>query len=151
MQSSAWKPLLRRIPAHQYHQLMLITTTGIEIAIQGIYRIEDDFMVIRGRQAGTMDAGRTLFVPFDQINFLGFQVSLPEAEVQALFGEPSVPATPPPPAARPEPDNGVAEGLTSATLVEDGKPKSGAIRRNEILERLRSRSFPGVSKRPTTP
>jgi hypothetical protein len=75
--------------------------TGIEIALQAVLRLERDFIVVRGRTTGSTDTGRVLIIPFDQINYLAFNRSMTEPEVQALLGPPgslSTGAEAPPPA-----------------------------------------------------
>ena len=70
---------------------MLLTSIGTEIAIQGILRMEEEYLVLRGRVAGTTDSGRVFFVPYDQINFVAFQKPVKEREVYAMYGEESPP------------------------------------------------------------
>ena len=78
MQSSVWATLLRQIPTECHDQLMLTTFGGTEIAIQGILRIDHEFLAIKGRLAGSQDAGRVFFLPYCQIDYLGFQRALKE-------------------------------------------------------------------------
>src|SRR5262249_32336987 len=86
MQGQAWISLLRRIPPEQQDTLVLVTTVGIELSIKNILRLEDDYVAIRGRLAGTTDAGRVFFVPYDQINYVGFLNEMKEAQFHVLFG-----------------------------------------------------------------
>lgn len=67
--------------------LMLMTTIGMEISIQNVVAMEQEHMVIRGRLAGTADMGRVFFVPYDQINYLGFQKEMKQSQIQALVGD----------------------------------------------------------------
>jgi hypothetical protein len=90
MQGPAWIGLLRRIPAAQQDTLFLVTTTGAEIVLQSIVRLEGDFVVLRGRMAGSTDAGRVIIVPYDQISYAGFSRKFTDPEVQALLGKPGV-------------------------------------------------------------
>src|SRR5262249_19085596 len=87
MQSGGWIALLRLVPPAQQENLLMITTSGIEIAIQGVIRTEPDYMVVRGRQTGTTDGGGFFFLPYDQIHLLGFVRPLKEADIRAMFGE----------------------------------------------------------------
>src|SRR5262249_44881202 len=111
MQASAWLTIVQKIPRSQHDNLVLMTTTGLEIVIQGILRVEPEFLVLRGRMSGTPDTGRILFMPFDQITYLGFHKRITEAEVNAIFDSPGLPlatqegtaATPEPPSSEPPP------------------------------------------------
>ena len=162
MQSSAWIALLRRIPPDQQDTLAIMTTVGIEINLQAILRVEGDYAVIRGRLAGTTDTGRVFFVPFSQINYLGFTREVREPQIRALYGEgpagelaqpkpeavtPAPAAAEPaasdptPPAAPPPPDPGPSS--------ESRPPGSLKIpRKSGLLERLRARALAGTNPRP---
>jgi hypothetical protein len=65
--------------------LVVITTAGQEIMVQQIYRTQAEYLVMRGRMAGTTDVGRILLIPYDQINYLGFQKLLKEQEITAIL------------------------------------------------------------------
>ena len=171
MNSAAWISLFKRIPLAQHDKLSLVTTIGIELNIQNLMRLEEEYAVIRGRLAGTTDAGRLYFIPYDQINYLGVLRAVKEAEVEAMFGPgsllPIASATPgqdqnapalvtPAAAAEPQtpeptPD---PEAVTSADEVTPAPepPKSGfrAIPdKAALLERLRLRARVGTSKPPS--
>ncbi len=164
MQNTSWVELLRRIPPEQQYNLMLMTNNGLEMSILGVIRVEEDFVVLRARMAGT-DLGRTLFLPYDRITYLGFQKPIKEVEVRAMFGElppepqaaaelkPEEPAQPPPPEPVPEPQAAAPPApppppspppapqtqVRSSTRVP--LPSKSAI-----LERLRARSQAANSK-----
>src|SRR5262249_53533130 len=57
MQSRTWISLLNRIPQELQDFLVLVTSIGTEISIQSILRIEEEYIVLRGRLAGTTDTG----------------------------------------------------------------------------------------------
>jgi hypothetical protein len=86
MQASSWIALLRRIPASQHDNLMLVTSAAVEIMVQRIIRLEDEFLLIRGRNSGSTDQGRVMMIPYTQLNYIGFQKALLEKEIQAIFG-----------------------------------------------------------------
>jgi hypothetical protein len=85
MQADGWIRLLRRIPAEQLDKLSLTTTNGTELSIQNLVRLDEEFMLVRARITGSSDAGRAFFIPYDQINFLGFQKPVKEEALRALF------------------------------------------------------------------
>jgi hypothetical protein len=96
MQSGVWKALLDRIPPEQHNNLVAMTACGIEINVQDVLRLEDEYLVVRGRIAGSNDAGRIFFLPFDRLDHMGFWKPLSEAQIQTLFGV--TPSASPPPA-----------------------------------------------------
>lgn len=168
MQSSAWISLLRLIPPAHHENLSLLTLNSTEISIQNIIRMEMDYLVLRGRLAGSSDAGRVFFVPYDQINIVAFQKEVKEPVVRAFFGE--IQAAPAPAAApaRAEADT-VAETdpamgadilptpspatppQESPTPFESTLPgmRPGIAAKSAILERLRGKAAAASPKQPS--
>ncbi len=87
MQGQDWGNLLRRIPAAYHEGLTLATVTETEVVVSSIIQLEEDFLILRGRTAGSSDGGKIIILPFKQINFLCFRNPLSEAEVAAIFGK----------------------------------------------------------------
>jgi hypothetical protein len=127
MQGTGWAAVLSRIPAEKHDSLVIVTNTGAEIVLREIVRVENDFLIVRGRMAGSADEGRVIILPFDQVTFLAFNKMLPEAEIKAMFAQggtrlqgataPSPPASLPPttPITAPSP----------AAVAEAAKPAPG--------------------------
>jgi len=169
MQNSAWIDLFRRIPADLHNTLTVITTVGIEIAIQNLVRIEEHYVVIRGRLAGTTDTGRAFFIPFSQINYLGITKEIKEPQLRALYGEappaaeaerkadaattepaavqpPAAEATPAP-APPPEPAPAPPAPLPPVAPTSPA-PQLKTLRKSGVLQRLRERAQAGRSTAP---
>jgi hypothetical protein len=85
MHSSSWITLLRTIPSQQYDNLVVTTSSGVELMMQALIRTEEEYLVLRGRLSGSTDAGRIFFVPYDQINFINFINPVKEAEINAFY------------------------------------------------------------------
>ena len=64
---------------------MLVTCNHTEFAVQSIMRLDPDFLVIKGRLAGSQDAGRIFFVPYEQIDHVGFYRAVKDAEFNEMF------------------------------------------------------------------
>src|SRR5262249_28426876 len=108
-----------------------------------VYRMEEDFLVLRGRLAGTTEAGSLLFVPYSEINYVGFREEIKEAQVQAMFSDsgaavvmaPAAPAAPQPHPAQPTtvppvpPPPPTPAPITATPTTSPGKAA--------LLERLR--------------
>src|SRR5262249_37656271 len=120
MQGSTWLSVLGRIPAQQHDSLVIVTTTGCEIVLREIVRVEEEFIILRGRMAGSTAAGPVVILPFDQINSLGFNKLIPEAQLKAMFSGT--------PAALVSPANGpavVAQAVpTTAATGPDAPPSA---------------------------
>jgi hypothetical protein len=142
--NEAWITLFRRIPTNLHDTLTLGITTGAEIVVQKIVRLEPDFMIIRGRLAGTQDAGRIVMIPYAQLTFVAVLRDLKDAEIESIFGKAAPAAVadlPSPPAnedAAPEP---VAEEPTvnePAAAVNPVK-KPEPISKTSLVAKLRDR------------
>jgi hypothetical protein len=156
MQAAVWMELLGLIPEHQRNQLVVMTTARVEITVQDLVRMDEDYLAIRGRLAGSSDAGRLFFIPYDQIVYLGLQKPVTDQEITAIFG-----TAPPARAAAPQPGAEVAaEELPPQEPEPEPAPEVEGIRgaahltptvmpnRNELLERIRSRSKGATGPRP---
>ena len=87
MQSSHWSDLLKKLPPETHNQLSVVTVGRSEIMIQSILNTEGECLIIKGRLAACQDTGRLYFVPFDQIDYIGFVRAVGEDEVRAWFPE----------------------------------------------------------------
>ena len=117
MPRAAWSRLLRLVPPKDQDKLMLITSNRTEIAIQSILRLDPDFLIVKGRLAGSQDAGRVFFVPYAQLDHIGFYRAFKDAEFNEMFA--GLEAAPPPAfAAAPElaPPDGSKTPIKSAVL-----------------------------------
>jgi hypothetical protein len=166
MQSAAWAALLRHIPPEAHGNLMVVTLSGTEIALQSILRIDHEFLAFKGRLAGSQDAGRLFFLPFAQIDYLGFQQPVKDTEYQEMFGTLEVPAPvaplpatalpdplataeadPEPPAPAPEAAPEPVEPAPPAAPSQAGR--TSAPIKSAVLERFRARAQqPGSGVRP---
>ena len=148
MHNTAWVKLLRHVPADQQSKLMLMTSSGIEITIQCFLRIDAECLALRGRLAGSTDAGRVFFVPYSHIDYFGFQQPLKESEFHELFGNLDLPGAPAAPSADPAPP---AEAEPSASSGPPVAPaRTPPTIKSTVLEKFRSRSLtnPGTQIRP---
>jgi hypothetical protein len=133
MQSAPWIVLLKKLPVEQHNQLMLVTTSGIEMAIQTVLVLDGECLVFKGRVSGCQDAGRLFYVPYDRIEFVGFNRVVTEEEFKAWYGDNSTLGA--------NGSNG-ANGLSSSTGVGTRTPVPN---RAALLERIRTRpSTPGT-------
>jgi hypothetical protein len=67
MHASGWIDLIRTVPADLHTSFAVLMQNGAEINIQNIVRMEEQFLVCRGRTAGSTDGGMIFFLPYDQI------------------------------------------------------------------------------------
>src|SRR5262245_59531593 len=149
MLGSSWIDLLKRIPPAKQGLLVVVTASGLEFMVQKIIGLDRDFVILRGRLAGSADQGRIIMLPYDQIDNLAFNAILPEAEVCAMFGiaarESATSASAPPPEAADQPladpTPGPPDAFAQAT-PSDAPPGAGnpaKLSKSVLLARLRAR------------
>jgi hypothetical protein len=155
MQSSAWIALLRHVPPEQQSRFMLVTSSGTEIAIQSFLLVEQECVAVKGRLAGSQDAGRVFFIPYSNIDYFGFQQPVKDTEFTELFGGVTLTAETTPAEDKPEIVQSAAPEpeLPPDAPAESPSGQRPAIR-SEVLERFRSRvsiSSPGAPTLTTDP
>jgi hypothetical protein len=145
MDSAGWSRLIKQIPTDLQELLTLMTQGGTEITVQSVARVEDYYVLVRGRLAGTNDQDRVFLVPYDRIVYAGFQRPLSPATIGRIYGETILPMTAPrpepiaePPAPEPEPPPPAPEPAKAPT-----RPR---VDRAQLLERLRARTGSGTSE-----
>jgi hypothetical protein len=145
MKAEAWVGLLQRIPATYHDSVILMLGAGAEVMLQTVVSLEPDYMVIRGRNAGSTDSGRVFVVPFDHIEYVGFSRKMSEAELRAIFGPAAAnfaeaPAPAADTAAAPAPVPDAAPPAAAAPGAPPEPPKKpAAISKTVLLARLRAR------------
>ncbi|NBR07777.1 MAG: hypothetical protein EBT92_18720 [Planctomycetes bacterium] len=87
MTTSAWLQLLPNLPPAWKDSLVVKTINGTELSVQSIVRIDELFVVIRGRVAGTTEQGQVYFVPIDRIETICIQKPPREEEMQKTLNE----------------------------------------------------------------
>ncbi|MCI0681052.1 MAG: hypothetical protein L0Y71_03020 [Gemmataceae bacterium] len=156
MQGSSWIEMLRRVPSELYDSLALGLVTGAEVVVQQLIRLEHDFVVVRGRMAGSTAEGRVMIVPYSHMATMAFNKRMAETEVQQIFGaplstgssapaawaEPSVAeaAAQPAPAEAP-PANGQSASIPPAPPAKSTRPDAPKPPQSKsiLLARLRER------------
>jgi hypothetical protein len=129
---TAWPRLLRLVPAKEVDGLMLVTSTRTEMAIQAILRLDPDFLIIKGRLAGSQEQGRVFFIPYDQIDHIGFYRSVKDAEFNEMFADL---------------DASTAEAAEPGAVEPNGKTPI----KSAVLERFRARSATIIVPSPLAP
>jgi hypothetical protein len=144
MKAPVWIALFQRIPASYHDCLAVKLASGAEVVLQTILSLEEEYMVVRGRTSGSTEEGRVFLVPYDQMQYLGFNRKMSEEEVRGLFGgqpaavAPSIPAPVEVSAPQPPPAAAVEAPPAEAPAAEPPK-KPAAISKTILLARLRAR------------
>jgi hypothetical protein len=132
--------LIQKLPKHDHSKIMLVLTSGIGITIDVLFKIEPEYLVIRGREAGTSDENRAFFLPYGEIAYLKLERPVKLTELQKWYGLPvdatldGVPAENGPAAApEPAPSDAGPPAPTPAPAVDPA-----IIARQNLLERIRA-------------
>jgi hypothetical protein len=133
MQGFSWIALFERIPAKFHDTLALTLVTGAEIMMQSILRLEQDFAILRGRMAGSTDAGRVIVLPYNQIVNLAFVKRMLEADVKAIFGDIMVSAAAPAATAAADAEAAQAAGAVESPEEADAPPQGVAVPMRTVL------------------
>jgi hypothetical protein len=137
MLNEEWIDMLRVIPFEQQNQIVLVLKNQSEVAVDTLFRYEHNFMVLRGRVAGTTDESRAFFIPYDQMVYYRLERVVNLTELQSIFD--SLPerssvaeaeTSPPTPDQAPE---------AAPPTVPNGTPVTDATAtRNALLDRIRA-------------
>ena len=147
--NEAWIAILQRIPTDLHDALALGITTGAEIVVQRIVKLEPDFMMIRGRLAGTQDSGRVVFIPYSQLTFIAVQRAMTDPEVDAVFGQDGATVF----VDRSPADGAAAEAPPEAEVTTVNEPasavkKPAALSKSTLLAKVRDRlKDPGSARK----
>ena len=136
-----WIALFHRIPGNLHDTLSVGLTTGAEIVIQRIVKLEPEFMITRARLAGTTDPGRIMLVPYAQLTYISILRLLSEAEIESIFGKGDLPPVPDIPIAAPAPATSAPEPATVNDAIPGVNPlkKKDAPSKTVLLAKLRDR------------
>jgi hypothetical protein len=134
-----WIALFRRIPSELHDALGLGISTGAEIVPQRIIKLDSEYMVLRGRMAGSTDPGRIMMVPYAQLTHITFTREMSEPEVEAIFGKGDVAQA----GTTPKVEAAAAQA-PEAAVVADSQPafkpkKQDAPSKTVLLAKLRDR------------
>jgi hypothetical protein len=86
MTSNEWIETIRQIPQEDHGKLVVILKNGTELCVDTFFRFESTYLVLRGRQGGTIEEGRAFIVPFDQLLCLRLDRVVKLEELDTMFG-----------------------------------------------------------------
>ena len=139
MTNQEWIDMLQVLPLEQQNQIVLVLKNQSEVAVDTLFRFERNFLVLRGRVAGTTDEGRAFFIPFDQMVYFRIERVVNLTELDTIFfghtarsASPILEAVPAVPTPTPTP-------IPIPVPVEPTAPPTDATAtRNALLDRIRA-------------
>jgi hypothetical protein len=130
MTSAEWIDMLRIIPEDEHGKLVIVLQNGTELCVDTIIRYEDSFLVLRGRQGGTVEEARAFFVPYGKMLCLRLDRIVKVDEIEEFFGPPTASFSPT--ASREVPINPPSNSPTPTV------PTDPAVASRLLLERIRA-------------
>jgi hypothetical protein len=128
MKADEWTETIRLIPEIEHGKLVIVLLNGTEICIDTIACFEAQYLVVRGRQGGTIEESRGFIVPYDQFLCLRFDRAVKVEELQGFFGESKI-----------VPVNTRDSGTVArSTLPTPTVPSDPAIASKLMMERIRA-------------
>ena len=79
--------ILDKMPPNDLTKTVLLLRFGTAITLDSVLRKEKEYLVARGREAGTNDDARAFFVPYDDVLCLKLDRTVKASEVQRMYGE----------------------------------------------------------------
>jgi hypothetical protein len=87
MHAAQWADILKRVRLEEQNALLLGLSNGSQISVQDLLRIDEEYVLLRGRIGGTTDAGRVFCLPYQQLTYCCLTRTLPEESIIRIFGE----------------------------------------------------------------
>ena len=87
MQRDAVYDLIKRITKEDISKTVLTLRFNSSVTLDTVVRFEAEYLVVRGREAGTNDDGRGFFIPYDDILFIKLDRLMRLSDFQRLYGE----------------------------------------------------------------
>lgn len=87
MDAASWIDLVQLLPADLHDGLGVVMQNGLELNLQSILRLEEKFLVCKGRMTGSTEGGITFFLPYDQITLLAYPKPLKDDTIHSWFKE----------------------------------------------------------------
>ena len=82
------KTLIGKIPVRDHPKVVIVLKAGnASVSIDTVMRQEPEYLVVRGREAGTNDEGRAFFVPYEEISYIKIERLVRLNEIRAMYGE----------------------------------------------------------------
>ena len=136
--------LLQKLPPEDHSKIMLVLRNGLAVNVDVLFRTEQEYLVIRGREAGSTDENRAFFLPYEEVAYLKLERAVKLAELRRMYGV-SADAAPD--------EAAVAEpAKPTPAPVEEAAPAAAVdpavIARRNLLERIRAaRTSAGAPQR----
>lgn len=87
MTNHEWIEMFQMIPPEQHNQLVITLQDGTDLVVETLFKFEPHFLVMRGRQGGSIDESRAFFIPYSRMLYTRIERVVKMKELYALFNE----------------------------------------------------------------
>lgn len=123
---------LERVAPLDLTKTVLVMKGGQMVNIETVFRHEETYMVVRGRESGSNDENRAFFLSYDEISYVKIERIVMLHELEKMYGSPAPEAA----------SAGDVLKTPSPALVTTPPPPQAldpaTIARNNLLERIRA-------------
>jgi len=142
MTNQNWIDMLSVFPEEEHNSLVIVLQNGCEINVDILFRIEPNFVVMRGRVGGQTEEGRGFFIPYSQMLYFRLERVTNISELREIMDGSSYRRTQPV-AELPISEPVAAVPVAPATPVVPLPPGAPAVtdataNRNALLDRIRA-------------
>ena len=136
--------LIKRVPELDHPKLVFVLTVGVSVNLDLIARVVKNYVVVRGREAGSNDEGRGFFIPYETIAMIKLEKLVRINEFRAMYNEPLQESI----GLGDDSDAAPAEPSAAATPKPASAPVGPTdVAKQNLLDRIRAaRTSAGVAK-----
>ncbi len=142
--------LFSKIPLREHPRVVLVLKGLASINVDTLMREEAEYVVVRGREAGTNDEGRAFFIPYEQISYVKIEKMVRLNEIRTMYGEATVAST-----SLADNESDDAETTTPSPTatpapasVQSAAVDPAAIAKQNLLDRIRAARTSAGGPRP---
>ncbi len=86
MTNHEWIELFKRVPPEDLTSLVLVLRSRTEITVDTIVKFEPNYVIIRGRLAGTTTKGRGFIIPSDELEYFRIEQFTKTSQLEKYAG-----------------------------------------------------------------
>jgi len=124
--------VIERMGPTDITKLVIVLKSGQGVNVETVFRYEDTYMVVRGRENGSNDENRAFFLAYEEISYARLERIVMLHELEKMYGTTTPVNAAVPPTATTSPP-------VAITTPPPAQPLDPAtIARNNLLERIRA-------------
>jgi len=144
MTNQNWIEMLSVFPEEEHNSLVIVLQNGGEVNVDVLFRLEPNFVVLRGRVSGQTEEGRGFFIPYSQMLYFRLERATNISELKDIMDGSSSRR------GQPVQEIPISEPVEALPAAPAGPAVTGATAsRNALLDRIRAARGGQQSNRPS--